>query len=176
MDINQECRDNFFKADPKLLVYHCTELLKTFHKLREYVKKEIEYSNMLLYSVFCNTNDSLITELIRAYVEIRQSDRDTAVLPDFINYISDRYKNLVAYFEEKYEFSLGIDMNKLNFLLSGVKLEATQPDEDVEVCLEDVLYEMLGSMDRILNYSGIEQEKRDFLNALLKTLRITCQK
>lgn len=171
MDINQECRDNFFKADPKLLVYHCTELLKTFHKLREYVKKEIEYSNMLLYSVFCNTNDSLITELIRAYVEIRQSDRDTAVLPDFINYISDRYKNLVAYFEEKYEFSLGIDMNKLNFLLSGVKLEATQPDEDVEVCLEDVLYEMLGSMDRILNYSGIEQEKRDFFKCFIENFK-----
>jgi len=171
MDINQEHRDNFFKEDPKILVYHFTELIKTFHKLKEYAKKEIERSNTLLNSVFCNTNDSLITELIRAYVEIRQSDRDTAVLPDFISYISDRYKNMTAYLEEKYEFSLGIDMNKLNFLLSGVKSEAVQPDETAEVSLEDVQYEMLGSMDRILNYSGIEQEKRDFFKSFIENFK-----
>jgi hypothetical protein len=171
MDINQELCDNFFKEDPKILVYHCTELLKTFHKLREYVKREILHSNILLNSVFCNTNDSLITELIRAYVEIRQSDRDTAVLADFINYAADRYKNLIAYFEEKYEFNLGIDMNKLNFLLSGIKSEATQPDEEVEVSLEDVLYEMLGSMDRILNYSGIELEKGDFFKSFIENFK-----
>jgi len=171
MDIDQECRDNFFKEDPKLLVYHCTELLETFHKLRECVKKEIEYSSILLNNVFCNTNDSLITELIRAYVEIRNSDRDTAALPNFISYISERYKNMVSYFEEKYEFSLGIDMNKLNILLSGIKSEVTQPDEEVKVSQEDVLYEMLGSMDRILNYSGIEQEKRDFFKSFIENFK-----
>ncbi|NLG89015.1 MAG: hypothetical protein GX494_07335 [Clostridiaceae bacterium] len=168
MDMDRECRDNFFREDPKILSYHLSELLKTFHELVKYLKMEIEHSNILLNGVFCNSSDSLISELIRAYVEIRQSDRDTAALPDFINYVSERYKNAVAYFEEKYEFSLGTDMNKLNFLLSAVKPEAADTGEEVKISQEDVLYEMLGSMDRILNYSGIEQEKKEFFKNFIE--------
>ena len=171
MDMNQECRDNFFRQDPKVISYHCDELIKTIDDLVKYLIKETEYSNKLLNTVFCNSNASLISELIRAYVEIRQSDSDTAALPYFINYVSDRYKNIVAYFEEKYEFSLGIDINKLDFLLSGIKSETTEIDERIEVSQEDVLYEMIGSMDRILNYSGLEQEKRDFFKTFIENFK-----
>jgi hypothetical protein len=168
MNMREDLRNSFFKEDSSVMIYHCMEASKTIQQFGEYLKNEMEYSSQLLHRVFCNTEDGLITELLRAFVEISQNDADTAEVLNFIDHISDKFKSMVTWFEEKHESSLGINLNKLSILLENLKPANQRSVEESVSGQEDVSYEFIGSMNRILEFSGIEAQKKEFFKNFIE--------
>lgn len=171
MDMPKERRNSFLQENSDILVYHCIETSRAICQFKKYLISEFTYSKDLLRQIFCNTEDGLITEFIRILVEINENTGETAVLPDFICYISERYKASIEWMEEKYECSLGFDINKLNILLTNMQSSIQEAAQESISMKEDVLYQLLGSMSTILDFSELALEKKSFLKNFIENFK-----
>lgn len=162
MEIDENLRVSFFKGNLPIIEYHCIEAARTVTQYKKYLKNEITLSRQLLNLIFSNSNNGLITELLRIYATISNTGSSKVMVLDFISNIIERFNNMVSMFEEKHEFSLGINLSKLNILLDSIKpKDSVTPQEDMSDN-GGVPSELLGSMNRILDFSSIEAEKKIF--------------
>lgn len=162
MNIREDLRDSFFGQHSELQSYHLIESGRELMRIREFFKKEIGCSKKLFYLIFSNAEESIISELLRALVEIRQGNNNTADLLDFIDFICERFKGYITSFEEKYGYSIELNLNKLNLLLSNLKPGDGNSAVKTVSVQDNALQKLDGSLDRILEFSCIDTEKKDF--------------
>lgn len=166
-NVRRDIVESFMAADAYLLEYHLTEANESIVVLKDGTLYELNRSKQLLSQIFSNGEDGFITELIRAYVEARQTNRDAVAILDLIEYIADRYKETVAYFEEKFEENLNVNINKLNILLGSLR-----PNSSIRGIIETDSSEFIpdalqGSLDRILQFSNLPIDKINFFKSQL---------
>jgi hypothetical protein len=170
-NVKQDIIECFMTADSYLMEYHCAEANKTINQLEDSTFYELDRSKQLLSQFFSNTEDGLITELIRAYIEAKQNNMDAVAILELIDYIAVKYKEAVTYFEEKYEESLKVNINKLNILLGSLRPNIASTGIPESASCEYITEELEGSLDRILEFSALSFEKVDFFKSQLEIFK-----
>lgn len=169
-DIARSVLKSFMFSDAYLPKYHCLEAANVIDQLRDSFENEFSRSNKLLAQIFSNTEDALITELIRAFIEAKQNNMNATGILDLIDYIADKYKEFVTYFEEKYELPLGINFNKLNILLGSLRPNSASTSVET-ASSENIPADLFNCMDRILDFSNINPDKIDFFKSMIKMFK-----
>lgn len=171
MDMNEKLREDFLRDNISLIEYHCIEAAKITTQYKKYFKNEIILSRQLLNLIFSNSNNGVITEILRIYADISNSGNNNTMVLDFISNIVERFNNMVNTFEERYEMDPGINLSKLNILLNSIKPDYSAASQEAISGNGGVPYELSGSLNRILEYSGIETEKKIFFRNFIENFK-----
>jgi len=171
MDMDESLLRDFLKNNISLIEYHCIEAAKTITQYKKYFKNEIILARQLLNLIFSNSTNGVITEILRIYADIRNSGTSHVMVLDFISNIVERFNNMVNIFEEKYELELGINLSKLNILLNSIKPEYSKQAQEITTECEAIPAEFVGSLSRILDYSGIEMDKKIFFRNFIENFK-----
>lgn len=171
MDMDENLRNDFLKNNVALVEYHCIEASKTITQYKKYFKNEVFLARQLLNLIFNNSNNGVITEILRIYADILNSGNNHAMVLDFINNIVERFNNMVNVFEEKYCLELGINLSKLNMLLNSIKPEHSRQQQEIISDNGSIPGELLGSLARILDYSEIEAEKKIYFRNFIENFK-----
>ena len=170
-DIDRDVMKSFMTSNAYFPNYHCIEAAHTIHQLKESFNNEFSRSKQLLAQIFSNSEDAIITELIRAFIEAKQNNMNASGILDLIDYITDKYKESIMYFEEKYDVSLGVNFNKLNILLSSIRPNSSSNTSIETSSSEHIPVELSGCLDRILEFSNLDPDKIDFFKSLIKIFK-----
>lgn len=171
LDMNEELRERFLRDNISLVEYHCIEAAKTATQYKKYFKNEIILARQLLSLIFNNTNNGVITELLRIYADILNSGNKQAMVLDFIFNIVERFNSMVNIFEEKYELQPDINLSKLNILINSIRSEYSRQPQKIVSDSSGIPLELGGSLNRILEYSGIEMEKKIFFRNFIENFK-----
>lgn len=171
MNIRKDLRDSFFGENHELPLYHLIEAAKELMRFKGYFKKEFAFSKKLFLSIFSNTEESIFSELLRLFVEIRQHNNNISELLDFINFICERFKGYIEFFEDKYKYSVELNLNRLNFLLSNLKPGNGNSETGTVSVRDNTLQKLEGSLDIILEYSCIDTGKKDFFRKFVNYMK-----
>lgn len=171
MSMDEKLRACFLKDNFHLIEYHCIESAKTITQYKKYFKNEIMLSRQLLNLIFCNSDNGVITEILRIYSDILNAGSNQVLVLDFINNIVEHFNNMVTAFEEKYEFGSGINLSNLNVLIDNIKPEGFISSQETTSDNDCVPYELIGSINKILDFSCIESEKKLFFRNFIENFK-----
>lgn len=170
-DMKEDILESFMLADEYVLEYHAAEAGEMVERLEELIVRERRRSIQLLSIFFSNTEDGIITELIRVYVEARKVSPDPQEILELIEYVTDRYKEAVSYIEEKHEESLNANFQKLNMLLRSLRPSQSGTGLPEMVAGEEIPEALEGSLDKILEFSRLPEEDATFFRNQLMAFR-----
>ena len=170
-DSEENAIAGFMTSNPYFPYYHCREAANTINQLKESFRNEFKRSKQLLSTVFSDTEDGLITELIRVFLEVKRSNMEASSVLDMIDYVTAKYKEAVNCFEEKYEISLKVNFNKLNMLLGSIRPSTSSGSITEVTSNEHIPSELAGSLDRILEFSNLSNDKAELIKMQIEIFK-----
>jgi len=171
----------FFGSDPKIAFYGCTEASECLVEIIDELKNTIREIHTHLYEkLLSETNECILSEYYKLAAQSAGCSNATGEIIRAIRCLVIATKERLSELERKYDVKPKIDITHFNNIhVSGKSaskdVTAEMNDDEsakderlvVEESTDTIPEELNGSLEKILAYSGIEEEKaNEFMDAI----------
>jgi len=165
---------NFFGSDPQVAYYGCTDASECLVEIVDELKIAIREVNTHLFErLLSDTNDCILSEYYKLAAQSAGYSDVTGDIIRAIRCLIITVKGKLLELERKFDVKPEIDINRFNVnnisVSNNMATENKNKEINIEKPIDTIPDELKGSLEKILAFSGIQEEKaNEFTTAIGK--------
>ena len=176
-NLSSELRRDFFGSEDFVVGYHCYDASKCLQDLQSGLKACFNAAAEFYKRIYSQKEACLLSEYAKLLEKSGSNPEEREHLLQILNYIIDKINETNKIFEEQYAYTVGIDEEYLSKIserlleISGQISQRNANSDSISASNDQIPNELVGSLEKILTYSGISAERAALLRNGLNLFR-----
>lgn len=179
-NLPMEIRRELFSRDPVITSYYCADTARSLADVLYNTKAALKKADEFLSRLYSAEEENIFSELCKAASEMKSIGIEPDTIFETLDYILQKINNINSSFKREFNHQAGTDTDLLGGMVQQLKemtpsleaLEAAATAASIQMLESDVLPEELkGSVQKIINYSGIPKDRYDLFFSSLQAFK-----